>query len=242
MHFTGKEGQPVYRYILWDIDGTILNFLEAEKTAVRKCFEIHGLGVCTDEMLKEYSEINARYWQLLERGEMTKHDILVGRFAEFFRKHGLPEAAAEPFNNDYQIRLGDSIVYNDHAPEVLNALKGKAVQCAVTNGTKIAQERKLRESGLNDIFDYIFISEDVGYEKPDTRFFDKVFETLGFPDPSEMIIIGDSLTSDIRGGINAGIDTCYYHSPEKPCGMNADYDITDLGELIKEGGILHSIV
>lgn len=233
----------MYRYILWDIDGTLLNFLEAEKAAVRQCFKIHGLGTCTDEMLAEYSGINVRYWQMLERGEMSKHDILIGRFREFFNNHGLPADKAEPFNDDYQIRLGDTVVYNPNALEVLHALKGHAVQCAVTNGTKIAQERKLEKSGLNDVFDHVFISEDVGFEKPDKRFFDIVFEALGFPDPKEVIIIGDSLTSDIKGGINAGISTCYYRSPGHPAAagsVSADYEISDFNELIREGGILSS--
>lgn len=232
----------MYRYILWDIDGTILNFLAAEKAAIRKCFEIHGLGTCTDEMLSEYSEINKRYWEKLERGEMTKHDILVGRFKEFFQNHGLPVDVAEPFNDDYQVRLGDTIVFNDHALEVLNTLKGRAVQCAVTNGTKIAQERKLERSGLNKILDHIFISEDLGFEKPDRCFFDIVFKTLGYPDPSEMIVIGDSLTSDIQGGINAGIDSCWYNFEKKDRKSDATYEITSLSELTEKGGILEALL
>ena len=233
------KGAVMYGYILWDIDGTVLNFLEAEKAAIRKCFEIHGLGTCTDEMLSEYSQINMRYWEMLERGEMSKHDILVGRFREFFKAHGLPADAAEPFNDDYQIRLGDTVVFNDNAPDILRRLKGCAVQCAVTNGTKIAQERKLERSGLNKIFDYVFISEDLGFEKPDKRYFDAVFEALGAPDPKEMIIIGDSLTSDIKGGINAGIDTCWYNPDRKKADSGAVYEISDLSELTAPGGILY---
>ncbi len=97
------------RAVLWDVDGTLLDFLAAERAAVRTCFAIFGLGECSDEMLEEYSRINVRWWQALERGERTKPEILVGRFTEFFANHGIDPAATVPFNEEYQIRLGDTI-------------------------------------------------------------------------------------------------------------------------------------
>ena len=84
--------------ILWDIDGTLLNFEEAEKNAIRACFASHGLGECTDEMLKRYSTINRKYWEALEKGELTKPQVLVGRFREFFETEGLPVEKAESVN------------------------------------------------------------------------------------------------------------------------------------------------
>ena len=108
-------------------------------------------------------------------------------------------------------------------------------QYAVTNGTKIAQDGKLKNSGLIDVFDEVFISEVVGYEKPAVEFFDKVFETIGEYDRSEVLIVGDSPTSDIRGGNNAGIVTCWYNPKKLPndAGVTVDYEITDLAQVLE---------
>lgn len=222
-----------YKYLLWDIDGTILNFEAAEKAAIRHLFIKYSLGECTDTMLSTYSAINRRYWEMLERGEMTKPEILIGRFEEFFSREDLDTSIAEAFNKDYQVTLGDTIVFNDNALEVMKAQKDFFVLIAVTNGTKIAQEKKLRQSGLDKIFDYIFISEDVGFEKPNMEFFDKVFETVGIEDPKQALIIGDSLTSDIKGGVNACIDTCWYNPNNNPntSGLELTYEIRNLNEL-----------
>lgn len=220
--------------VLWDIDGTILNFLEAEKVAIRKCFEIHNLGECTDEMIEAYSKINVKYWQALEKGEMTKPEILVGRFREFFTVYGLDVNCAEAFNSDYQIRLGDTICFMPNAMATIEELKNKMyIQCAVTNGTKIAQDRKLANSGLDKIFDYIFISEEIGIEKPGKGFFDVVFQKTGLK-ADEMIIIGDSLTSDIRGGNNAGIKAIWFnpYHKEKNTDVHVDYEVDDLYQVI----------
>ena len=97
--------------ILWDVDGTLLNFLEAEKAAIRSLFLEFGLGECSDEMLRRYSVINRKYWNRLERREMTKQQILVGRFEEFFAAEGIDPSLSERFNEAYQVRLGDTVVF-----------------------------------------------------------------------------------------------------------------------------------
>lgn len=213
----------MYKYLLWDIDGTILNFKAAENLAIKALFKKYNLGECSDEMIEDYSKINDRYWQALERGEMTKPEILVGRFKEFFESIGVDTEVAEDFNADYQVTLGDYVVFEDGAVELLETEK-KALNndgsrkfrlIAVTNGTKIAQEKKLKTSGLDKIFDAVYISEDVGIEKPNKGYFDEVFSSEGITDKSEAVIIGDSLTSDILGGNNAGIDTIWYNPSGK---------------------------
>jgi len=221
------------RAVLWDVDGTLLDFLTAERAAIRRCFEIFGLGECTDAMIEDYSAINVRWWERLERGEYTKPEILVGRFREFFARYGLDSAAAEPFNEEYQIRLGDTIVFFPGAEETLAALKGRVLQCAVTNGTRAAQQRKLSLSGLDKVFDHIFISDDLGVEKPSPAFFDRVFRRIGPIPPQEILIVGDSLTSDIKGGINAGIRTCWYNpwGRENTAALPIDYEIASLKEV-----------
>lgn len=220
----------MYKYLLWDIDGTVLDFLASEAYAIRTLFKKYNIGECSDEMLKLYSEINSKYWQMLERNELTKAEILVGRFCEFFEKIGVDVTIAEKFNLDYQLTLGDHIEFVDKAEDMLLWQKGKYTLVAVTNGTKIAQEKKLRLSGLDNVFDAIFISENVGVEKPNREYFDYVFEKLGVTDKSQVLIIGDSLTSDMKGGFVADIDTCWFNPSHKPnnSGISVTYEIDDL--------------
>ncbi|MBR5577403.1 MAG: YjjG family noncanonical pyrimidine nucleotidase [Lachnospiraceae bacterium] len=221
------------KVILWDIDGTLLNFKEAEKYAIRKCFSIFQMGECDDSMLQTYSKINQGYWQKLEREEITKKEVLVGRFRDFFKEYHLDENKASEFNEEYQKRLGDTIVFFEDGLELVKEFKGKLLQYAVTNGTKIAQERKLKNSGLDKLLDGIFISEDVGCEKPGIGFFTKVFEEIGNFSQPEILIVGDSLTSDIRGGVNAGIKTCWFN-PDKESNttdLRIDYEISRLKEI-----------
>lgn len=227
------------KVILWDIDGTLLNFEEAEKYAIRACFAKFGLGECTDEMLANYSAINRRYWQRLERGELAKSQVLEGRFAEFFAKYGLNTDCVPAFNAQYQVSLGDTFCFHDHGLETVQALHGKVKQYAVTNGTRTAQERKLRCSGLVSLLDGVFISEEVGIEKPGVGFFHRVWETIGTYAPDEVMIVGDSLTSDIRGGNNAGILCCWFNLNESPNpgNLRIDYEIQDLMQVLDICGL-----
>lgn len=222
-----------YKYLLWDVDGTLLDFEAAEKAAIQNLFPKYGFGECTDEMVHTYSRINTKYWQALERGEMTKSQILIGRFIEFFEHENLDTSKAEQFNSDYQLALGDTIVFCDDAFTILQGLKKDHVLAAVTNGTTAAQKKKLSRSKLDTLFDHIFISELIGIQKPRKEFFDEVFLLAGITDPSECLIIGDSLTSDILGGINAGIDTCWYNPSGKPADPSIvpTYIIHDLHEI-----------
>lgn len=246
-----REGKTLIRVILWDIDNTLLSFDAAEKAALYKEFEEFELGEFNDEMLQCYVGINRKYWQALERGELTKPEVLVGRFVEFFKEYQLPVEKAPAFNERYQVLLGDTICFHDDAYNIVKSLKGKMLQCAASNGTKVAQVKKLKNSGLDQLFELIFISEDVGAEKPSIEFFDKVLgeasnwlieneanlenakEYRGALNLSEVIIVGDSLTSDILGGNNAGIRTCWYNPKGLINDTNAkvDYEIKDLHEV-----------
>lgn len=222
-----------YKYLLWDIDGTILDFESAEKAAIKTLFERFNLGECSDEMIERYSKINRKYWQMLERGEMSKEKILVERFVEFFSKEGMNAGISDSFNREYQLALGDTIVFCDDAMDIIKEQKKKFEIVLVTNGTAVAQKKKLEKSGLQDIVSHIFISEIVGYEKPDINFFKKVISEVGINDLSDVLIIGDSLTSDIQGGYNAGIDTCWYNPKgiKNESSLSPTYIIQNLHDL-----------
>ena len=221
------------KVILWDIDGTVLNFLRAEYEALRTCFSVFGLGVCTDEMIGRYSAINRTYWERLERGEITKAEVLVNRFVEFFEKEGIQTDCAPAFNKEYQTRLGDTICFCDDSYELIRSLKNQVRQYAVTNGTKVAQNKKLSRSGLDQLFDAIFISEEVGTEKPGIAFFEHVWEKIGTYASDEVMIVGDSLTSDMQGGNNAGILCCWYNplKLQNDKTLVIDYEIDNLQQI-----------
>ena len=221
--------------LLWDIDGTLLDFGKAEEYGIRKCFEIFGLGECTHEMLSRYSKINRKYWEMLERGELTKPQVLRGRFEEFFQAEGIDFDKIDDFNNEYQYCLGDKAFLCDNGLETVEFLKGKVKQYAVTNGTIVAQERKLKHSGLDKIFDDIFISDKIGFEKPSIEFFQAVEEKIGKFNHHEVMIIGDSLTSDIKGGNNADILCCWYnpHGAENKNNLKIDYEITVIAQVLR---------
>lgn len=223
----------MFNVILWDVDGTLLNFDKAEKYALRQCFAKFDLKECTDAMISRYAEINKRYWKRLEAGEITKEQVLLERFSEFFQKEHIRCDKIKEFNDEYQVRLGDKIFFNDDSKSLLERLKGKAKQYAVTNGTYAAQKRKLENSGLDVLFDGIFISDQIGYEKPDIRFFDHIWKQTGVYEKDDVLIVGDSLTSDMQGGNNAGIRCCWYNPEDKENNTNVkiDYLIHDLNEV-----------
>ena len=227
----GKK--DMIKVILWDVDGTLLDFKKAEYVAIKKCFEIFDLGECSDEMISRYSDINRRYWEKLERKEITKQEVLVNRFVDFFESEDIATNCAEEFNKEYQLQLGETICFCDNCYEMLKGLKGQVKQYAVTNGTKIAQDRKLSKSGLIDIFDGVFISEVVGCEKPGIEIFEHVWEQIGFYEKDEVMIVGDSLTSDIQGGNNAGIVCCWYNPKhvENNSNLRIDYETDDLQKI-----------
>lgn len=229
---TGEEN--MYKYILWDLDNTIMDFEYSQNCAIRALFKKYNLGECSDEMLKVYTDINHKYWAALERGEVEKNKMLVDRFSDFFNIYGLDTSCCKDFNDDYQVTLGDYVQFMPGAKEVLFALKDKYVHLLVTNGTKVAQMNKIKTSGIGDFFDRLYISEDVGYEKPAKEFFDYMFENEKITDKSEFIIIGDSLSSDILGGNNAGIDTCWFNPGKKVNNskVTVTFEISELKELL----------
>ena len=224
------------KYILWDIDNTLLNFDLAEKAAMKNGFEKFAIDIKDGNALGTYNSINDKYWKRLEKGEITRHETLHGRFREFFDLYNVnyDENLIENYNLFFQNELGRNVFFNDGAKETLEILSRKYNQYAVTNGSKIAQKAKLRNSGLDEIFLDAFISEDLKVDKPSKEFFDKVFNKIGSTNKDEYILIGDSLSSDMRGANNAGIKNIWYNPKDKEnnLGVNIDYTIHDLDKVI----------
>lgn len=222
-----------YKFILWDIDDTLIDFKSSERLAIKKCFSDYGVEV-SDADVEVYSGINHGYWLKLERGEMKKSDVLLSRFVDFAKYLGV-EVDIEKINHEYQVQLGENAVLNEYAWEIVTSLSERCGQYAVTNGTAEAQHRKLKNTRLVEVLDKIFISEEVGVEKPNVAFFDFCFSQIPDFEKQHAIIVGDSATSDIKGGNNAGIDTCFFSKKGGvlPCGIHADYIISSLQELFE---------
>ncbi len=220
--------------ILWDIDGTLLDFTKSERFAIKECFSHFGLGLCGEDLLQEYSEINTRYWTMLEKGELTKPEVLHGRFEEFFSNHGIDTSIIDEFNHYYQGVLGENPYFHDGAKETVTALRGRFRQYIVTNGTLRTQKIKIEKTGFGDIFDGVFISDEIGYEKPAREFFECVEKSIGVSDPKQVMIVGDSLYSDIKGGSEAGYVTCWFNclNKERKIKTRIDLEIRSIPEIL----------
>lgn len=228
-----------YTVILWDVDDTLLDFPYAQRYALTKCFRTAGLEI-TGEQIERYSKINDNYWKRLELGEITKKELMTGRFIALFSEYGITGIDLEAFCREYQETLGSVFSFRDDSLTICKSLRENFRQYVITNGVSSSQRNKLKLSGLSEVMDGIFISEEVGYHKPQKEFFDYCLEQIQEKDTSKILIVGDSLTSDIRGGIQAGIPACWYRpegekndTPWKP-----DYEISDLHEIYHILGVV----
>ena len=218
--------------LFWDIDDTLLDFKRGERIAIRQTLSHIGIEP-TEETVQRYSEINESLWKRLERGEITRDKILVGRFEMLFSALGF--AGDAPSTQDlYFTNLGEQHDFVEGAEAVLDALRGTYRMIAVSNGTTVIQSKRLAASGLHRYFDGIFLSESIGAEKPSAAFFDACFAALPDVRRDEVLIIGDSLTSDMRAGADAGLYTCWFnpHGKTNQTGVRVDYEIAALTELL----------
>ena len=217
--------------IFLDLDDTILDFHASEREAIVETLEHFGVLV-NEEIITIYRNFNKKCWQALERGEMTREEVLTKRFELLFSDLDI-NVSSEDVQYYYERRLAEGVVFVDGAIELLESLKGKYNLYITSNGTAFVQDRRIAASGLAEYFDDIFISERMGANKPDKRFFDACFERMENKDRDSTVIIGDTLTSDILGGINAGIHTCYFtfgKEPE-PSDIPAEYIVRKLEEI-----------
>lgn len=221
-----------YTTLLFDSDDTLLDFKAAEAGALREALEFFGLEF-NSHSHNLYSTINQEFWQGHERGEIKRSEISVGRFRKFLETIGNSDISPEELAPKYEERLACHHPLIDGAWELLEKLKGKYNLYIVTNGMQKVQEKRLNESRLETFFDGIFISQVLGAPKPEKEFFDIVLGKVRETDKSRILIIGDSLTSDIKGGINAGIDTCWLNRDGKTTDIKPTYEVKNFKELEK---------
>lgn len=223
-------GDCMFQHILFDADNTLFDFDGAERRAFVRTMQAFSIPY-DDALFHRYWEMNRQLWLMLEQDKADKAFELVHRFRRLLPDH---EFSAEEMNQTYQSQLVEQMELMEDALAVCERLSGRAVLSIVTNGVGPTQRGKLARSPLAPYFPRQFISEEIGFSKPDIRFFQHVMAALEHPDPARVLIVGDSLTSDIRGGMNAGIATCWLNRGGAPLpeGYRADYVINGLKELL----------
>jgi 2-haloacid dehalogenase len=217
-------------FLLLDLDDTILDFHKAEHIALSKTLRTLGLEP-TEEVLSRYSLINKAHWERLERKELTRPQVLLGRFETLFREYGI-EVDPAKCASLYEENLSIGHYFLPGAEEALEALSKKYKLYLVSNGTARVQAGRLKSANISHFFEIIFVSQEVGADKPDITYFERVFARIEGFQKEKAIIVGDSLTSDIQGGINAGIRTCWVNPKGKPViNIVPDYQIESIAQL-----------
>ena len=217
--------------ILLDLDDTILDFHKAERIALTTTLKKIGIEP-SEETLQLYSKINLAHWKRLEVGELTRHEVLHGRFTELFNALGVAGDCYEA-QRIYEWELGTGHYFLDGGEELLEALYAKYDLYLASNGTDIVQTRRIESAGIEKYFKELFISQRIGFDKPNPEYFKRCFDRIPNFKKEETVIIGDSLSSDIKGGILSGIKTVWFNpkGTSAPNDLTPDFDVRTLGEI-----------
>lgn len=222
-----------YEFLLFDADHTLFDFQKSEYFALKEALDFYSLP-STDDVIERYSVINVKYWKMLERGEIDKKSLMLARFVEFAREYGF-EDKAEVLSDLYMSNLAHEAHLFDGALEMVEKLSKKYRLFIITNGVKSTQDGRFGLSPITRYFEKIFISEVIGYEKPHREFFLAVEEEIEGYCREKAVVIGDSLSSDIKGAINSGIDCIWYNPIEKeaPNDWNITYTVKTFDEILE---------
>ncbi len=221
-----------YPWLWFDADNTLFDYNKAETNALKRTFHLLSLPF-EDEYLPIYQRINHDLWRALERHEISPADLRSRRFALLLESLQL-SGSSDEMSNVYIEQLALSSELMDGAYEVLQSLQEKCRFAIVTNGLQAVQRSRLSRSAIRDFITDIIISEEIGSAKPHSAFFETASSRLGNPPKSEILIIGDSLTSDMQGGVGYGIDTCWFNpsAEPRPDRLPITHEISRLQELL----------
>jgi 2-haloacid dehalogenase len=222
----------IYTWLLFDLDNTLFDYDMAEASALRRAFEGAGIEF-REEYAGIYQQINHRAWQDYEKGMLTAERLNYVRFERLLHEI---DSIASPidFSENYRQYLSEGNFLIGGAERLVRQLQPHYRLAAITNGLSKVQRPRLAASPFADTFDVLIISDEVGVAKPDAGIFNLVFASMCHPPKSEVLIIGDSLTSDMAGGISYGIDTCWYNPHQKPHPdhITPTYQIQQLSDLL----------
>ena len=221
----------MFELLFLDLDDTILDFHKAERVAIAKTLSAFGLEP-TEEVMQRYHVINKWHWEQLELGNLTRDQVLTQRFGVLLAEYGL-DADTNACAKRYMDNLSQGHFFLPGALEAIQRLSGKYRLFLISNGTSSVQRGRLDSAQLYPYFEEIFISHEIGVNKPAKAFFDICFSRVKDFDPTTALVVGDSLSSDIRGGNNAGIATCWVNPKHAPCpaDIHADYQIESITQL-----------
>lgn len=218
-------------FLFLDLDDTILDFHKAERIALSKTISQFGLEP-NEEVLHRYHLINKAHWEMLERGELTRAEVLTRRFGVLFAEYGL-DVDVQVCAKTYERNLSIGHYFLPGAEEAVDRLSKKYRLFLASNGTAVVQKGRMTSANLYRFFEKVFVSQEIGHNKPSKAYFDACFAQIPGFDPAKAMIVGDSLTSDIAGGINAGIRTCWVNPQHLPCPdhIHPDHEIEYLSQL-----------
>ena len=222
-----------YNCLLLDLDGTLLDFEAAERVAISATLQHFGLPH-DEEAAGLFHRVNAECWHMLERGEIKKEKLLTLRFSRFLEEAGAKGNPAQ-LNSDYAARLAEEAPLIPGADEFLAEAAEFCTLAATTNAIYRVQTSRLEKSGLLPFFDGVFVSEKMGAEKPSARFFDAVLRNLGVQERARVLVVGDSLTADIKGAANAKLDSCWcnFSGKENTTDIQPTHIVRDYAQLLR---------
>ncbi len=218
-----------YKYLLFDLDGTLFDINAVEIFVLKEVLTNHSLRY-DDMIFKEYSKINEELWKKFEIGKMTKSEVRFKRFEILIRKfYKQTDVNIKELSDSYFNLFSKTVIAYDGTANTLETLKNKYELYVISNGSTDVQYYKLDKLDFTKYFKKIFLSEEIGYAKPNPLFFDYVYNSLNRPAKENVLVIGDSISADIVGGFNYGFDTCYV-------GLNkcniATMSITNINQLV----------
>lgn len=226
----------VYKYLLFDIDQTLLDFNRDMAEAFERMYEaagFHAVLPISPDVRERYNACNERWWRRFEQGLCTKPELYRGRFVDFFREAGLPPRDPDEIHTLYADFLGQTGTLFPGALELIRSLAQLYPIYIITNGNAATQKTRLQNSGLLPYIRGCFISETAGAAKPDKRYFDYVLSHIPGAAAKDCVVIGDSLTSDMCGARNAGMDSIWYNPGgiENTVGVPVTYEVKGYGEI-----------
>ena len=219
-----------FEFLFLDLDDTILDFHKAEYIAIGRTIGQFGLEP-TDEVRQRYHRINKWHWEQLELGKLTRAQVLENRFSALFEAYGMT-VDATACARAYEKNLSQGHWFLPGAEETVEYLSKRYRLFLASNGTASVQKGRMTSANLYRFFETVFVSQEIGHNKPSKAYFDACFAAIPGFDPEKAIIVGDSLTSDIKGGINAGIATCWVNPTHAPGREDIwpDYEIEALSQ------------